>query len=216
MRNMFGTRGRMVCRYFSANLSYLHNLVIRLWNIGALHAAHPDLTPIVLQALSLCKGILSFTWADDSFGAPTQVQPSLFYSDLSTYSPLGGASSWLSGTSLSDPHHSPAWPSIPSTSNTGAAAQFGVYGETLFSVLLRAILGRLPVQSQHQQGRDDLRCLTLKTYADLGSDTWTMLEGIGGLKKVAVWSMDGPPRVLERWCTTLAPTLTQVELGVST
>lgn len=175
------------------------------------------MTPLVLQALSLCKLVQSFTWTDDSFGAPTLPPPSLFCSKPPTYSPL--FSSEPSDSSCAHLHHLPTLSSARSPDHgirhtTAPAFGSNAHGETLFSVLLRAILGRLPWQNQAEQKRPGLRCLTLKTYADLGSETWAMLESVASLKKVAIWSMDGPPRVLERWCTTLSPTLTQVELGV--
>lgn len=151
----------------------------------------------------------SFTWADDSFSAPTPLPPSLFCSQLLPYSPL-------SPESISAHlHHPPATPpDIGTPHTTGPTLGFNAHGDTLFSVLLRVILGRLPWQDQAEHERPGLRSLTLKTYADLGSEAWTMLESVASLRKVAIWSMSGPPRVLERWCTTLSPTLTQVELGV--
>lgn len=167
------------------------------------------MTALVLQALSLCKLVHSFTWADDSFGAPTSLPTSLFCSQLLPYSPLS------SDSISAHLHHLPTTPpDIGTHHTTGPTFGSNAHGETLFSVLLRAILGRLPWQDQAEHERPGLRSLTLKTYADLGSETWTMLESVASLRKVAIWSMSGPPRVLERWCTTLSPTLTQVELGV--
>ncbi|EIM85118.1 uncharacterized protein STEHIDRAFT_158812 [Stereum hirsutum FP-91666 SS1] len=175
---------------------------------GALHSSYPSLTALVLQALSLCKLVHSFTWADDSFGAPTSLPTSLFCSQLLPYSPLS------SDSISAHLHHLPTTPpDIGTHHTTGPTFGSNAHGETLFSVLLRAILGRLPWQDQAEHERPGLRSLTLKTYADLGSETWTMLESVASLRKVAIWSMSGPPRVLERWCTTLSPTLTQVELG---
>ncbi|KAF6746777.1 hypothetical protein DFP72DRAFT_1076107 [Ephemerocybe angulata] len=35
-----------------------------------------------------------------------------------------------------------------------------------------------------------------------------------GLKRVSIWCMEGPPRVLQGWCEKLGPTLESLELGV--
>jgi hypothetical protein len=59
-----------------------------------------------------------------------------------------------------------------------------------------------------------LRALTLRTYSDLGEDAWTSLNTIPALQKVAIWCMDGPPRVLQGWAPLLGSTLTELELGV--
>jgi hypothetical protein len=61
----------------------------------------------------------------------------------------------------------------------------------------------------------NLRALTLRTYSDLGTRVWERLNRIPGLCKVAVWCMDGPPRVLQGWAGLLGSTLTELELGVS-
>ena len=59
-----------------------------------------------------------------------------------------------------------------------------------------------------------LRALTLRTKTDLGEDTWAFLNTIPVLQKVAIWCMDGPPRVLQGWAPRLGSTLTELELGV--
>lgn len=61
-----------------------------------------------------------------------------------------------------------------------------------------------------------LRALTLRTYSDPGEDAWAFLDTIPGLKKVAIWCMDGPPRVLQGWAPLLGSTLTELDLGVRT
>ncbi|KAH9072866.1 hypothetical protein EDB83DRAFT_2288463 [Lactarius deliciosus] len=58
-----------------------------------------------------------------------------------------------------------------------------------------------------------LRAITLRTYSDLGEDTWTSLNTFSNLQKVAVWCMNGPPRVLQGWAPLLGNTLTELELG---
>ncbi|KAH9006385.1 hypothetical protein EDB86DRAFT_3070398 [Lactarius hatsudake] len=58
-----------------------------------------------------------------------------------------------------------------------------------------------------------LRAITLRTYSDLGEDTWTLLNTFSNLQKVAVWCMNGPPRVLQGWAPLLGNTLTELELG---
>ena len=35
-----------------------------------------------------------------------------------------------------------------------------------------------------------------------------------GFRKIAIWSMEGPPRVLQGWSDKLGDTLTHLELGV--
>jgi hypothetical protein len=59
-----------------------------------------------------------------------------------------------------------------------------------------------------------LRALTLRTYSDLGENAWASLNTIPDLQKVAIWCMDGPPRVLQGWAPLLGSTLTELELGV--
>lgn len=59
-----------------------------------------------------------------------------------------------------------------------------------------------------------LRALTLRTYSDLGEDAWAFLNTFPDLQKVAIWCMNGPPRVLQCWAPLLGSTLTELELGV--
>jgi hypothetical protein len=61
-----------------------------------------------------------------------------------------------------------------------------------------------------------LRALTLRTYSDPGEDAWAFLNTIPNLQKVAIWCMNGPPRVLQGWAPLLGSTLTELELGVRT
>ncbi|KDQ56486.1 hypothetical protein JAAARDRAFT_36642 [Jaapia argillacea MUCL 33604] len=58
-----------------------------------------------------------------------------------------------------------------------------------------------------------LRDLTIRTSGDLGDEVWKELNGIGGLKRVSVWCMEGPPRVLQGWAGTLSGTLEELDLG---
>ncbi|KAJ3998718.1 hypothetical protein F5050DRAFT_1566525 [Lentinula boryana] len=59
-----------------------------------------------------------------------------------------------------------------------------------------------------------LRSLTIRTHSDLGSSVWDSLNSLSGLTRVSVWSMDGPPRVLQGgWSLALGPTLEELELG---
>lgn len=60
-----------------------------------------------------------------------------------------------------------------------------------------------------------IRELTIRTYSDLGEQVWTQLKQLTGLRKVAIWCMEGPPRVCQGWSETLGSTLTHLELGVS-
>jgi hypothetical protein len=61
-----------------------------------------------------------------------------------------------------------------------------------------------------------LRALTLRTYSDPGEDAWAFLNTMPDLQKVAIWCMNGPPRVLQGWAPLLGSTLTELELGVRT
>lgn len=58
-----------------------------------------------------------------------------------------------------------------------------------------------------------LRAITLRTYSDLGEDAWSLLNTFTNLQKVAIWCMNGPPRVLQGWAPLLGSTLTELELG---
>ncbi|KAJ3858663.1 hypothetical protein EV359DRAFT_75829 [Lentinula novae-zelandiae] len=59
-----------------------------------------------------------------------------------------------------------------------------------------------------------LRSLTIRTHSDLGTSVWDSLNTLSGLTRVSVWSMDGPPRVLQGgWSIVLGPTLEELELG---
>ena len=40
------------------------------------------------------------------------------------------------------------------------------------------------------------------------------LNTFTGLHKIAIWCMEGPPRVLQGWADRLGSTLTELELGV--
>jgi hypothetical protein len=59
-----------------------------------------------------------------------------------------------------------------------------------------------------------LRALTLRTYSDLGEGAWPFINTFPNLQKVAIWCMNGPPRVLQGWAPLLGSTLTELELGV--
>ncbi|TFK74640.1 hypothetical protein BDN72DRAFT_812540 [Pluteus cervinus] len=58
-----------------------------------------------------------------------------------------------------------------------------------------------------------LRELTIKTHSDLGESVWSELIKLNGLEKIAIWCMEGPPRVLQGWSELLGTTLTKLELG---
>ncbi|KAJ3848299.1 hypothetical protein EV368DRAFT_49581 [Lentinula lateritia] len=59
-----------------------------------------------------------------------------------------------------------------------------------------------------------LRSLTIRTHSDLGTSVWDSLNTLSGLTRVSVWSMEGPPRVLQGgWSIVLGPTLEELELG---
>ena len=58
------------------------------------------------------------------------------------------------------------------------------------------------------------RSLTIRTYSDIGECAWATLNTFTGLHKIAIWCMEGPPRVLQGWADRLGSTLTELELGV--
>ncbi|KAF9078677.1 hypothetical protein BDP27DRAFT_1309995, partial [Rhodocollybia butyracea] len=58
-----------------------------------------------------------------------------------------------------------------------------------------------------------LRSLTLRTHFDLGPSVWNSIHSISGLTRVSIWSMEGPPRVLQGWAKSLGPSLEELELG---
>ncbi|TFK45070.1 hypothetical protein BDQ12DRAFT_621679 [Crucibulum laeve] len=58
-----------------------------------------------------------------------------------------------------------------------------------------------------------MRELTIRTHSDLGETVWSQLVGLTGLRKISIWCMEGPPRVLQGWSGRLGSTLTHLELG---
>ncbi|KAF8817512.1 hypothetical protein BYT27DRAFT_7199043 [Phlegmacium glaucopus] len=58
-----------------------------------------------------------------------------------------------------------------------------------------------------------LRELTIRTHSDLGENVWTQLIKLTGLRKISIWCIEGPPRVLQGWSDLLGATLTHLELG---
>ncbi|KAG6820830.1 hypothetical protein H0H93_011124 [Arthromyces matolae] len=58
-----------------------------------------------------------------------------------------------------------------------------------------------------------LQQLSIRTHSDIGDDVWSKLITLTGLRKISIWSMDGPPRVLQGWSDSLGGTLTHLELG---
>ncbi|KAK0459128.1 uncharacterized protein EV420DRAFT_1538449 [Desarmillaria tabescens] len=58
-----------------------------------------------------------------------------------------------------------------------------------------------------------VRELTIRTLSDFGEEVWQTLKQRAGLRKLSLWCMDGPPRVLEDWSNILGDTLTHLELG---
>lgn len=60
-----------------------------------------------------------------------------------------------------------------------------------------------------------LREFRIRTHSDLGAEVWSELITVTGLRKISIWCMEGPPRVLQGWSESLGDTLTELELGVS-
>lgn len=59
-----------------------------------------------------------------------------------------------------------------------------------------------------------LKQLTIRTYMGLSEAVWDKLQEFRGLTRVALWVMEGQPRVLQGWSEHLGSTLTHLELGV--
>jgi len=55
--------------------------------------------------------------------------------------------------------------------------------------------------------------LTIRTYSGLSEEAWTEMRKLTGLKRLALWCVEGRPRVLQGWSETLGSTLTHLELG---
>ncbi|KAL5521347.1 hypothetical protein ACEPAG_9272 [Sanghuangporus baumii] len=58
-----------------------------------------------------------------------------------------------------------------------------------------------------------LRELTIRTFKNLGPSVWDTLHQFKDLSSVTIFCMEGPPRILQGWSETLAPTLTHLDLG---
>ncbi|KAL5504614.1 hypothetical protein ACEPAH_7277 [Sanghuangporus vaninii] len=58
-----------------------------------------------------------------------------------------------------------------------------------------------------------LRELTIRTFKNLGPSVWDTLHQLKGLSRISIFCMEGPPRILQGWSETLAPTLTHLDLG---
>ncbi|KAH8115170.1 hypothetical protein DFH11DRAFT_1688443 [Phellopilus nigrolimitatus] len=58
-----------------------------------------------------------------------------------------------------------------------------------------------------------LQKLTIRTFGNLGSPVWEILNQFKGLRSVSIFCMEGPPRILQGWSETLGPSLTYLELG---
>ncbi|KAG5646222.1 hypothetical protein DXG03_004048 [Asterophora parasitica] len=60
-----------------------------------------------------------------------------------------------------------------------------------------------------------LQEINIRTHSDLGTAVWAEIHNHVGLRKISIWCMEGPPRVLQGWSASLGDTLTHLELGVS-
>ncbi|KAJ7647776.1 hypothetical protein FB45DRAFT_208631 [Roridomyces roridus] len=59
-----------------------------------------------------------------------------------------------------------------------------------------------------------LESLTIRTHSDLGDASWVQLTKLVGLRKISIWSLEGPPYLLSKdWARQLCSTLTHLELG---
>lgn len=59
-----------------------------------------------------------------------------------------------------------------------------------------------------------IRNLAIQTNGDLGDEVWSILQRRAGLRRLSIWCMEGPPRVLQGWSERLGDTLESLELGV--
>jgi hypothetical protein len=60
-----------------------------------------------------------------------------------------------------------------------------------------------------------LKEFAIHSCSDLGEETWGQINNFAGLRKVVIWCMEGPPRVLRGWADGLGETLTELVLGVN-
>ncbi|KAK7472355.1 hypothetical protein VKT23_000472 [Stygiomarasmius scandens] len=60
-----------------------------------------------------------------------------------------------------------------------------------------------------------LQDLTIRTHDHIDENTWAQLSLLTGLRKLSLWSMSGPPKVLNSWSYNLGKTLVQLELGLT-
>jgi len=60
-----------------------------------------------------------------------------------------------------------------------------------------------------------LQDLTIRTHDHIDENTWAQLSLLTGLRKLSLWSMSGPPKVLNSWSCNLGKTLVQLELGLT-
>ncbi|KAF5317312.1 hypothetical protein D9611_003627 [Ephemerocybe angulata] len=61
--------------------------------------------------------------------------------------------------------------------------------------------------------RHPLEELNIRTHNDSAPEVWEEVYKLEGLKRMSIWRMEGPPRVLQGWCEKLGPTLESLELG---
>ncbi|KAI0944060.1 hypothetical protein AcV7_001980 [Taiwanofungus camphoratus] len=59
----------------------------------------------------------------------------------------------------------------------------------------------------------NIKELVIRTYLGLSEEVWSKLIEFRGLRIVAIWTMEGQPRILQGWSERLGPSLTQLELG---
>ncbi|GBE80846.1 hypothetical protein BKA93DRAFT_779846 [Sparassis latifolia] len=55
--------------------------------------------------------------------------------------------------------------------------------------------------------------LTIHTYLGFSEEVWSKLKEFTNLRKVALWCMEGPPRIMQGWSEKLGSSLTTLELG---
>ncbi|KIK61173.1 hypothetical protein GYMLUDRAFT_199954 [Collybiopsis luxurians FD-317 M1] len=158
---------------------------------GAVHrikafsnAKYSSISDDALNALALCRNLLSFTWIDDTMYGPGM-------------GAFGGRGGLGMGTNDRGRERETNMQVIPGTFLMR------------FIDLVRGRQGNGPSHSGFP-----LRHLTLRTHSDLGSTIWDSLGSLSGLTRISIWSMDGPPRVLQGgWSKVLGSTLEELELG---
>lgn len=129
------------------------------------------------------------------------------------------------------PHCHCSLPTLPRKRALGDQYVEAMNGSHVFDEALEAlalctnlreyvISGSRPIREDHflsflkaVREHKTLRSLTVRTPGVISETVWSLMTKFTDLTSVAIWCMEGPPRFLQGWSPTLAPTLTHLELG---